>query len=244
MISFIIPAHNEEQHLGETLRAIVASANAFGEPFEVIVVDDSSTDHTGEIARDAGATVVRVEHRQISATRNAGARVAQGDLLMFVDADTIISPDVVRSAREAIQNGAIGGGCAFRFDGDVPLWARLILPPGVLLARVIKFVGGCCLFSTREAFDASGAFSEDYFAAEELSFIRALKQRGRFVILRPLVVTSGRKLRQFSFWKLLGVAWNLVFHGAEKYRQREGLEIWYGDRQEDALDRVRTNPVR
>jgi hypothetical protein len=91
------------------------------------------------------------------------------------------------------------------------------------------------LFCTRDAFNASSGFSEEYFAAEELSFIRALKQRGRFVILRPLVVTSGRKVRQFSFWELLGVLWNLTFHGAEKYRQREGLEIWYGDRQPDAL---------
>ena len=48
MISFIVPAHNEEEHVGPTVAAIVASARAVGEPFEVIVVADSCTDRTAE----------------------------------------------------------------------------------------------------------------------------------------------------------------------------------------------------
>ena len=76
MLSFVIPAHNEEQHLGATLAAINAAASDAGEPFEVIVVDDASTDRTARIAEEAQARVVLVQNRQISATRNAGARAA------------------------------------------------------------------------------------------------------------------------------------------------------------------------
>src|SRR5438105_6636516 len=79
MISFIIPAHNEEALLGRTLAALHAAAGKVGDPYEIVVVNDGSTDGTGEIAVKQAARVVLVNHRQISATRNAGASAAMGD---------------------------------------------------------------------------------------------------------------------------------------------------------------------
>src|ERR1700677_4385804 len=98
MISFIVPAHNEESCLGRTLRAIHDSARVIGQPYEIIVVDDASTDATAEIARQHNATVVPVNHRQIAATRNSGGRAARGERLFFVDADTIINSRAVTAA--------------------------------------------------------------------------------------------------------------------------------------------------
>ena len=98
MISFIVPAHNEQMQLGRTLQAIHGAAHAVGQPYEVIVVDDASVEATSEIARQNNARVVSVNHRQIAATRNSGARAAQGERLLFVDADTNISPGVLTSA--------------------------------------------------------------------------------------------------------------------------------------------------
>ena len=90
LISFVIPAYNEEVMVGATVRALRASASAVGDPYEVLVVDDASDDRTAEVASAAGATVLRVNLRQISAVRNAGARAARGHLLVFVDADTLV----------------------------------------------------------------------------------------------------------------------------------------------------------
>src|SRR3954467_603234 len=98
MISFVVPAHNEEFCLPKTLGAIHASVRAIGEPYEVIVVDDASTDATAQVAREHEAIVVQVNHRQIAATRNSGARAARGERFFFVDADTTINPSVVKSA--------------------------------------------------------------------------------------------------------------------------------------------------
>ena len=95
MISFIVPAHNEQAGLGKTLQAIHDSARVVGQPYEIIVVDDASTDATAEIAREHNATVVPVNHRQIAATRNSGGRAANGDRFFFVDADTIINSRAV-----------------------------------------------------------------------------------------------------------------------------------------------------
>src|SRR6188472_1376598 len=150
MISFIIPAHNEERCLPATLAAAKLAATTLGESFEIIVVDDSSTDRTSEIAVEHGVRLIHVQHRQIAATRNAGARVAEGDILFFVDADTQVAAPAVQEALQAILAGAVGGGCVFTFDGRLPLWARLLYPFAVFFARLLKLVGGACLFCTRD----------------------------------------------------------------------------------------------
>ena len=80
MISFIVPAHNEEAWVGRCVSAIRSGLKSLGEPYEIIVVDDASSDATASIARQQGAQVIRVKHRQIAATRNAGARQAHGDI--------------------------------------------------------------------------------------------------------------------------------------------------------------------
>jgi glycosyltransferase involved in cell wall biosynthesis len=235
MLSFIVPAHNEEQHVGRCVVGIHAAARASGEPFEVIVVDDGSTDRTAEIAAEQGARVIRIARRQIAAARNAGAHEARGEVLFFVDADTLADAEAVRACLEELRRGALGGGCVYRFDGTLPLWARLMYPAAVLFGRLFKLMGGCFLFCTREAFDAVGGFDERYFAAEDAVFVRALARRGRFGVPRPSVVTSGRKLRAFSGWHILGEAWRWIRDGSGRYRKREGLDIWYGERTADTV---------
>src|SRR3954453_23958031 len=91
VISFIVPAHNEERLIGRTLDELGKAALAVGQPFEVVVVDDASSDRTAAIARAHDARVVSVSYRQIAAARNAGAREASGDLFVFLDADTVVT---------------------------------------------------------------------------------------------------------------------------------------------------------
>src|SRR3712207_6473552 len=110
MVSFIVPAHNEERLLGPTLEAIQSAAAQLRIRHELIVVDDASTDRTAEIARGHGARVVAVDVRQIARVRNAGARACSGSILIFVDADTVISGDVVKASLSALERGAVGGG--------------------------------------------------------------------------------------------------------------------------------------
>ena len=233
MISFVIPAYNEQRLLGNTLGAIHAAARALDEPYEVVVADDASTDQTAAVAEQSGARVVRVNHRQIAATRNAGARAAQGDFLIFVDADTLVNEPVVRGALEALRGGAAGGGSAVRFDNPVPLYARVLLPVAVRLYRAARLASGCFLFCSRRAFEAAGGFDERLFGAEELAMSRALKRQGRFVVLRAAVTTSGRKLRTYSGWELLRVMARLGLGGWGSVRDRTRMGLWYGDRRDD-----------
>ena len=235
MISFIVPAHNEEAWVGRCISAIRSAAESLAEPYEIIVVDDASTDATAAIARQQGAQVVRVEHRQISATRNAGARQAHGDILFFVDADTLVNAPAIQSALRSVRAGAVGGGCFPRFEGWLPLWVRLWVPVLERMCRWLHFLpSGACLFCTRSAFEMAGGFNENYYAAEELWFVAALKRQGRFVILPETVVTSGRKIRAHSFLSLARLSTRLILRGSSGLRSRRGLEYWYEPEREKA----------
>src|SRR5688572_3670388 len=127
MLSFVVPAYNEEKWLAATLASIHAAANALGIDYEVVVANDASTDATASIAEAAGARVVSVENRQIAKTRNAGARAARGERLLFVDADTRVDEAVVGAAMAAMDAGAVGGGAGAVFDEGAPYYARRMM---------------------------------------------------------------------------------------------------------------------
>jgi glycosyltransferase involved in cell wall biosynthesis len=232
-LSIVVPAWNEELWLPRTLAAIFAAAPAAERPFEVIVVDDGSTDATATIARAAGARVVAVSHRQIAATRNSGARAAAGDQLLFVDADTLVDGAAVAAAVAALDAGAVGGGATIAFDGRVPFWARLLVPIAAWSFRRARLAGGSFFFCRRDAFEAVGGFDERYFASEEIWLARALKGHGEFVVLRERVVTSARKVRAYGGTRHLADFLRLLFGGGRALQRREGLDLWYEDRRHD-----------
>jgi len=228
MTSFIVPAHDEEAWIGRCVVAIQGALKSLDEPHEIIVVDDGSSDATASIARQHGAQVIRVEHRQIAATRNAGARQARGDILFFIDADTLVNAPAIKSALHRVRAGAVGGGCVPRFEGWLPWWFRLVEPlfkPAIRLARFSP--SGACLFCTRCAFDTAGGFDENYYAAEDVLFAAALKRQGRFVIPVETVITSGRKVRAHSFWSLVRQFTRVILRGPRGLRSRRGLDYWY-----------------
>jgi glycosyltransferase involved in cell wall biosynthesis len=207
-----------------------------GERYELIVVDDASTDQTSAVAASRGAAIIRVAHRQIAAARNAGAKAATGDLLFFVDADTSISAEILRSAIGAIRNGAVGGGAAVAFDGPVPLYARLLLRLLMLTFRMNRLAAGCFVFCTRAAFLTVGGFNEAYYCAEEVVLSRALGRQGRFVVLQESVTTSARKFRTYSTRELLTSMFRIAVRGPKAMQRREGLDLWYGERRNDSPD--------
>ena len=230
MLSFIVPAHDEAELIGATLDALHTAARTLQLDYEIIVVDDASTDATAAIAGAAGARVLPVACRHIAATRNAGAHVAAGERLVFVDADTHVDAVVVAAAIAAMDRGAVGGGSAVRLLGDVK-WSERVFT--ALLIQVFRFTGiapGCFLFCTRPAFEAAGRFDERLYAAEDVALSRALARHGRFVILREAVLTSDRKLRTFGVAEHLRLGLQLLLRGRRVLRSREHLALWYDKR--------------
>jgi glycosyltransferase involved in cell wall biosynthesis len=227
MITFIIPAHNEDLLIGHTINAVQTAADAVNERYEIIVVDDASTDATTTVAEHFGARVISVHYRQIAAARNAGAAQAHGDLLVFVDADTQVPVTIVGAAVHAIRSGAVGGGARARFDQPVPIYGRIMAWLWLWIIQPFgHLASGCFLFCTRNAFEAAGGFDKTLYAAEDVVLSRKLRHLGRFVILREEVVTSGRNLRSHSVFEAVRMMVGFALRGLGFFRTRHGP--WYG----------------
>jgi len=233
VISFIVPAYNEEAELPGTLRAIRSAAAGY--EHEIVLVNDGSTDATGAIGEKFGARVISIERRQIAAARNAGAAAARGNVFIFVDADTRIGPEHVRGAVEALERGCAGGGARLGTDREIPLWGRIFFRVFTTLYFGLNLGAGAFLFTTRQNFFAVGGFDEIYFASEEVFFTVALKRLGRFKLLREAAITSGRKLRMYSGWKISGGLFSVLFGGPRGVMSRKKLDMWYGGEREKPI---------
>jgi hypothetical protein len=230
VVSFIVPAYNEEFELPGTLQAIRDAAG--DQQHEIIVVDDASTDRTAEIARKVGAKLVSINRRQIAAARNAGARAASGDVLFFVDADTRINRKHVTGGTEGLAVDCSGGSARVILGGTIPLWSRLCLNAFCAVYFGLNLGAGAFLFTTKRNFDAVGGFDEGLFIGEEVYFSLALRKLGRFRILAEPVVTSGRKLRMYSAREILPPLFRVLLRGPSAARSRDRLEIWYDGKRE------------
>lgn len=233
-LSFVIPAHDEEALIAQTIDSIRASVEPLGRDYEIIVAADGCTDATASIAAAHGAIVVAHARRQIAATRNLGARAATGDVLVFVDADTRVHRVVIEEMLEILAAGAIGGGGPVALDGPVPLYARLMLKLLITIFRTLRLTGGAFLFCTRRAFDAAGGWDEAYYAGEELMMAQRLKHQGRFRLTVHPVTTSGRKLRTHSPREVLALSFRAIFTPWIT-KDRSKLDFFYGPRRKDPM---------
>jgi len=234
--SIIIPAHDEEHYLPATLEALHLAMAACGERGELIVVDNDSSDATAALALAGGARVVHEAHRQIARARNAGARVATGRMLVFVDADTLVSPELLERALGALTSGRYCvGGSTLQFHGaDASAYQHRLARLWNRLALRFSLAAGCFLFSLAEGHRDTGGFDEAYYASEEIGYVKRLKRWGKkrglgaFIIQDAKLSTSDRKLRMYRPWEMLGLGLLSVLPFA--MRTRRMCSMWYGKR--------------
>jgi glycosyltransferase involved in cell wall biosynthesis len=232
--AIIIPAFNEEDYLGETLRAARAAMATIKARGELIVVDNNSSDRTAEVAREHGADrVVFEEHNQIARARNAGAGASVADHLVFIDADTCVEPETLATALEYLSTGrVVAGGARIVVDQPVIAVVDWLVDLWNLIAAKFHYAAGSFFFCDREVFEAVGGFDESIYAGEEVWLARRIKKWARprrlefRVISDPPVMTSGRKSDWFSTWEFV---WQLailfLIPGAARSRRLCG--IWY-----------------
>jgi glycosyltransferase involved in cell wall biosynthesis len=238
-LSIVIPAFNEERLIERCLQSISASLAANVNPgftSEIIAVDNNSTDSTAKLARQAGALVVFEPINQIGRARNAGAAQATGDWLLFLDADSLLSPGLLADILRAIEDGkSVGCGCTLRMQG-LPWWATSILQLWMGASILFRWASGAMLVCRSDAFRDIGGFTQELYAAEEIRLSRQLKRWGRqrglqFVILteHPLE-TSARKVALYSAREIAGQILRVVFHPRRTLQDKKQLSVWYDGR--------------
>jgi len=228
--SIIIPAFNEAAYLGDTLASVKTSQSVFLHRIgEIIVVDNNSIDQTAQIARQAGANVVFEPVNQISRARNRGAEAAKGKYLIFLDADTIISPQLLGKTLELLDSGkTAGGGTVLESSGTKLLRVKFLLRLWNFISRFRKLAAGLYLFCLRQAWQDIGGFDESVYIAEELIFSKHLKKWAKkhkmnFRILDIPVRTS---LRKFHWFHYRTIVWSLAV-GLFVKRNKNKCRLWY-----------------
>ncbi|MCA9417907.1 MAG: glycosyltransferase family 2 protein, partial [Candidatus Omnitrophica bacterium] len=115
-LSIVIPAYNEEAHIGATLETLFQSLDQSEIPtWEVIVSNDASDDRTVEIAETFPVRIVESGKRNIGGTRNVGAKHATGDYVLFVDADTFVPVETLNSLWKEMDKETVGGGASIEW---------------------------------------------------------------------------------------------------------------------------------
>jgi glycosyltransferase involved in cell wall biosynthesis len=204
-VSVIIAVFNGERFLGEAIDSALAQSYPW---VELIVVDDGSTDRSGEIAEQSGARVLRREHRGVSAARNAGLEVARGELITLLDADNLWPPE-----RLALQTGyfrdrpdlylLMGYGTMFFDPGEErPEWlteewlaAVRTVPlkgvgPGPGVSGAVRLPG--TMMARAELFDRIGGYDTSYEIGEDIDWLMRATDAGFAHEVLPHVVSHHR----------------------------------------------------
>ena len=196
--SVIVPAFNEEKRIRACLDSIKAQRT--GHSYELIVSDSDSTDGTVAIAREYTDKVVVCKERGTARARNEGAKLARGDILVFIDSDTTTLPDYLDAVFDAFKDPRLlAASCAFRFTRRSPklLMAEHVTNGYYILRSAFHAatLPGFNICIRRETFDRLGGFRLCHL--EDLDISMKLRQIGRTrYIPRRLVVTSSRRLEK------------------------------------------------
>jgi len=201
--SVIIPARDEEAYIGACLESIRKASAPYPGQVEVIVVLNRCTDRTEEIAREHGARITHDDTPNLATIRNAGAKAANGDIIVTIDADSTMTPNLLAEADRALSSGKVIGGAVLmkleRYSLGILLTAAFLVP-FLLLFRI----SGGCFWCYRRDFEELGGFDERRLMAEDIDFALRLKGYGlqrhkRFrVLLNAAITTSCRKFDTFG----------------------------------------------
>jgi len=233
LYSVILPAYNEEDLLGATLANLHLAMESVSGDGEIIVVDNNSSDDTKNVALIYGARVIFEPVRQIAKARNSGAMAANGDNLIFLDADTKLTPELLQSAISLLVNGKFcGGGTLLTYDSKLPLLADTLVTSWNWISKTCRFAAGSFIFCLARGFHEIGGFDEDIYAGEEVAFSRKMKSWGKknnllFTIIdNQAVVTSSRKFIWYSSIRITALLLLFtLFPRALRYRSL--CNFWY-----------------
>ena len=235
-LSVIVPAWNEEKYVGRAMASLQRAAAVYardrGAVAEIIVVDNNSSDRTGAVARQCGATVVFEPVNNIGKARNAGVKAATGQYLAFCDADNEVTENLLVLIHDHLEDPQIAGGGTWIVPATRSWKVRFFFFLWGLYVRCSR-VGVGMMHCRKADFEAFGGFDETIYAAEDLQLAYALKQLGRprgqkFALLRQgWIITSTRKIDQTPLWELLGKLIGFGFGLQKKIRSKEYCEHWY-----------------
>lgn len=195
-ISVIIPVLNEAENIIKTITSIQTSENV-----EIIVVDGGSQDCTVDIVKKLGVNKIIVSPPGRALQMNAGAKIATGEILLFLHADTQLSPGFDVVVRENLEKaGIVAGAFTLKIDA-LNIGLRFIEWGVKMRSRFFQMpYGDQAIFITKQNFINYGEFPE-LPIMEDFEFIRRLQKAGKILTVSVPVITSPRRWQQKGILK-------------------------------------------
>lgn len=203
--SIVIPAYNEAKYVSKTLLAL---KNQTFKDFEVIVKDGQSRDETVRIAKNFTKKVVSIRDFSAGDARNQGARYAKGEILVFMDADTLLPPETLARFSELMNNESVVGASCRKVPQSGSILDRLLYEFVNISTFVSAMMGlggahGNCMLIRRNVFEQIGGFNPSIIVAEEQELVRRASKFGRYVfLLDHCVVENPRRLQKWGRLRL------------------------------------------
>jgi glycosyltransferase involved in cell wall biosynthesis len=208
ILSIIIPSKNEAKFLPGLLEALVNQINVDIESVPIIIADNNSSDGTLRVIKqyqDAGLDIIVIEGGLPARARNNGARIANSEYLMFLDADNIPSPSLLSSVFKAIDKEYICITPSFHDPlYQYPYEIIFILANFFLRYRVIgSYLLGGCIVIKKEKFDKIGGFDENLNFGEDIDLAKRLS-RDEIRLIDNVVYYNSRRFKRDGFFKTFG----------------------------------------
>ena len=209
-VSAIIPAYNEELALPKTLERIGKALSVAACPSEIIVVDNDSQDRTKQVAESFGANVFPEKEHNIAKVRNTGAKNSTGDVLIFIDADTLV-PDTLFQKITAVMEDekCFGGAAAVEYEEFQRKWMRFYLAGWKFWGKFFNMAQGAAQFCRKSVFEELKGYDQTIFMGEDIEFYWRLAKYAKrkegylHFVEHPKVKTSPRRFDKMSLWKTL-----------------------------------------
>ena len=198
-ISIIIPAYHEAAGIKKLITHL-RNTSEEKHVQDIIVVDGDSSDNTAQKAREAGATVLASSRRQRAYQMNLGAGIARGDIFYFLHADSFPPDGFDRPIINSVHKGYLAGCFRMRFDTKHPLlkFSEWFTRLNHILCRG----GDQSLFITRDLFEKTGGFNEEFQVMEDIEIIQHIKKHTSFKIIPRALITSARKYEINGYFRL------------------------------------------
>ena len=233
-LSVIIPSYNEERYLPATLTRVTKALAVAGCSSEILVVDNDSHDKTRAISESFGARVISESEHNISRVRNTGAKHANGNVLVFIDADTLVPESLFQRVGRAMEDErCFGGAVAVEWAEFQRTWMKFYLLGGKFWTKVFNMKQGAAQFCRKSAFEKLNGYDETIFMGEDVEFYWRLskfaKQNGgRVYFIEDLhVVTSSRRFDKMNLWKTFLLTNPMFIPFA--WRKKKWWKDWYED---------------
>lgn len=208
-LSIVIPAHNEEKYLPRCLESL---KHQIYKDFEIIVVDNASTDNTSTIAKQFGATVIHESKKGVGAARRAGFAITKGEISITTDADCTFPSDWLEKIAKVFNKNpntiAIYGISSLDDAGAIKrilskLGTKIFFAANDLLNK--KQFTGCNLAVRKSTYNQTAGFDANIRICEDADLCKKLMRIGKIKFIPSLLVyTSARRFKNTSIKTLLG----------------------------------------